>query len=106
MKVLKCDLVPSTTESEYFETSWKIKLELIRRCLKRFKDTLLTRYKSKKKGYTRFLTEEEQSKVAMLTIRECGWSQPNMTYPSGLEYLMGLNYLFVNQKIELLEGEY
>ncbi|XP_019699140.1 phospholipid scramblase 2 isoform X3 [Harpegnathos saltator] len=27
-----------------------------------------------------------------------------MTYPSGLEYLMGLNYLFVNQKIELLEA--
>lgn len=34
-----------------------------------------------------------------------GWSQPNTTYPAGLEYLMGLNYLFVNQKIELLEGE-
>lgn len=34
-----------------------------------------------------------------------GWSPPNTTYPSGLEYLMGLDYLFVNQKIELLEGE-
>ncbi|XP_014467349.1 PREDICTED: phospholipid scramblase 2-like [Dinoponera quadriceps] len=32
-----------------------------------------------------------------------GWSPPNTIYPSGLEYLMGLDYLFVNQKVELLE---
>lgn len=60
MKVSKCDLKLSVTESEYFETSWKNKLELIRRRLRRFKDALLMRHKPKKKGYSRFLTEEEQ----------------------------------------------
>ncbi|XP_032685927.1 phospholipid scramblase 1-like [Odontomachus brunneus] len=33
-----------------------------------------------------------------------GWSPPSTTYPSGLEYLMGLDYLFVDQKVELLEA--
>ncbi|XP_011159201.2 phospholipid scramblase 1 isoform X1 [Solenopsis invicta] len=33
-----------------------------------------------------------------------GWSQPNTTYPPGLESLMGLDYLFVNQKVELLQA--
>ena len=35
-----------------------------------------------------------------------GWLPPNMTCPPGLEYLMDLEYLFVNQKIELLQGEF
>ncbi|KAL0124344.1 hypothetical protein PUN28_006285 [Cardiocondyla obscurior] len=33
-----------------------------------------------------------------------GWSPQSMTYPPGLEYLMGLDYLFIDQKIELLQA--
>lgn len=33
-----------------------------------------------------------------------GWSPPSTTCPPGLEYLMGLDQLFVNQKLELIEA--
>ena len=33
-----------------------------------------------------------------------GWSPQSTTYPHGLEYLMALDYLFVMQKVELLEA--
>ncbi|CAL1673212.1 unnamed protein product [Lasius platythorax] len=33
-----------------------------------------------------------------------GWLPPSTTYLPGLQYLMDLDYLFVNQKIELLEA--
>ncbi|XP_011642903.1 phospholipid scramblase 1 isoform X1 [Pogonomyrmex barbatus] len=33
-----------------------------------------------------------------------GWQPPSMIYPHGLESLINLDYLFVNQKIELLEA--
>lgn len=33
-----------------------------------------------------------------------GWPIPNMICPPGLEYLMGLDHLFVKQKFEMLEG--
>lgn len=36
-----------------------------------------------------------------------GWLPPNMIYPPGLEYLMDLDYLFVNQKsVTFREGEH
>ncbi|XP_025153641.1 phospholipid scramblase 1 isoform X2 [Harpegnathos saltator] len=51
-----------------------------------------------------FPMPQSQPHPNAVVMPQGGWSQPNMTYPSGLEYLMGLNYLFVNQKIELLEA--
>ncbi|KAM0727371.1 Phospholipid scramblase 2 [Formica fusca] len=33
-----------------------------------------------------------------------GWLPPSTIYPPGLQYLMELDYLFVNQKIELLQA--
>jgi hypothetical protein len=48
-------------ESEYFETSWKTKIVQVRRWLRTLFQSAVDRYyKPKKKGYTRFLTEEEQ----------------------------------------------
>lgn len=48
-------------ESEYFESSWKVKKEWLRRRLRTtFQNMMARYYKSKRKGYTRFLTEEEQ----------------------------------------------
>ncbi|KAH0948243.1 hypothetical protein HN011_006075 [Eciton burchellii] len=35
---------------------------------------------------------------------QAGWSPPNTIYPAGLRYLMNLDYLFVNQKIEFLQA--
>ncbi|XP_071566463.1 phospholipid scramblase 1 isoform X1 [Temnothorax nylanderi] len=45
-----------------------------------------------------------QPNVPMPILSPGGWSPQSMTYPPGLEYLMGLDYLFVNQKIELLQA--
>ncbi|CAD1468454.1 unnamed protein product, partial [Heterotrigona itama] len=47
-------------ESEYFETSWKLKIQQIRRRLRTLFRNTLNRYSSKRKGYTRFLTDEEK----------------------------------------------
>lgn len=50
-----------TMESEYFESSWKVKMKWIRRRLRTvYQNTMARYYKSKRKGYNRFLTEEEQ----------------------------------------------
>ncbi|KAG7200544.1 hypothetical protein KM043_001105 [Ampulex compressa] len=37
-------------------------------------------------------------------IQDAGWSQQSTICPPGLEYLMALDYLFVNQKIEFIEA--
>ena len=47
-------------ESEYFETSWKVKLQQFRRRVWYLLKEAKRSYK-KKKGYTQFLTEEEQT---------------------------------------------
>lgn len=47
-------------ESEYIETSWKGKIQQIRKRLRALVRNTLKRYRSKKKGYTRFLTDEEK----------------------------------------------
>lgn len=48
-------------EAEYFETSWKIKVVQIRRWIRSLVQSAIDRYyKPKKKGYARFLTEEER----------------------------------------------
>lgn len=53
--------ISHTMESEYFESSWKVRVEWIRRRLRTvFQSTMARYYRSKRKGYTRFLTEEEQ----------------------------------------------
>lgn len=47
-------------ESEYLEISWKAKIQQIRKRIRvLFRDTL-KKYRSKRKGYTRFLTDEEK----------------------------------------------
>ncbi|XP_012146865.1 phospholipid scramblase 2 isoform X1 [Megachile rotundata] len=40
----------------------------------------------------------------MPIMSQGGWSPPSTTCPPGLEYLMGLSHLFVQQKVELLEA--
>lgn len=35
-----------------------------------------------------------------------GWLPPNTTCPPGLEYLMALDHLFVQQKVEMIEGQF
>lgn len=47
-------------ESEYFETSWRAKVQQIRRRIRGLVRDTLKRYRSKRKGYTRFLTDEER----------------------------------------------
>ncbi|XP_043265677.1 phospholipid scramblase 1-like [Colletes gigas] len=40
----------------------------------------------------------------MPMMMQGGWLPPNTTCPPGLEYLMVLDHLFVNQKVELIEA--